>query len=135
LAGLYGAIILSLFAALLGGTPSKISGPTGLMTVVMAVIFLRYADQPSMAFTVVHMGGLLQILFGALRLGRYINLVPYPVVSGFMSGIGKSRAEDHHRFDALLGALANTLYDECGRQNEQRQIDLALDIEDRFIGL
>jgi len=58
------------------------------MTVVMAVIFLRYADHPGTAFTIVLMGGLLQILFGALRVGRYINLVPFPVVSGFMSGIG-----------------------------------------------
>jgi SulP family sulfate permease len=59
MAGLYGAITLGFFAALLGGTPSQISGPTGPMTVVMAVIFLRYADQPSMAFTVVLMGRLL----------------------------------------------------------------------------
>lgn len=88
MAGLYGTIIVGFFAALLGGTPSQISGPTGPMTVVMAVIFLRYADQPGTAFTIVLMGGLLQILFGALRVGRYINLVPFPVVSGFMSGIG-----------------------------------------------
>ena len=88
IAGLYGAIIVGFFAALFGGTPSQISGPTGPMTVVMAVIVIRYGDQPAMAFTVVMMGGLLQILFGVLRLGRYINLVPFPVISGFMSGIG-----------------------------------------------
>ena len=71
-----------------GGTPAQISGPTGSMTVVMAVIIARYVDQPAMAFTVVIMGGLFQVLFGVLRLGRYINLVPFPVVSGFMTGIG-----------------------------------------------
>lgn len=87
-AGLYGAIVVGFFSALFGGTPSQISGPTGPMTVVMAVIILRYGDQPAIAFTVVLMGGLFQILFGALRLGRYIDLVPFPVISGFMSGIG-----------------------------------------------
>jgi len=88
MAGLYGAIILGFFAAVFGGTPSQISGPTGPMTVVMAVIVARYIDQPAIAFTVVVMGGFFQILFGTLRLGRYINLVPFPVVSGFMTGIG-----------------------------------------------
>ena len=88
MAGLYGAIIPGFFAAVFGGTPSQVSGPTGPMTVVMAVVIARYIDQPAMAFTVVVMGGLFQIMFGALRLGRYINLVPFPVVSGFMSGIG-----------------------------------------------
>ncbi len=88
MAGLYGAIILGFFAALFGGTPSQISGPTGPMTVVMAVIIAQYIDQPVIAFTVVMMGGLFQILFGVLRLGRYINLVPFTVISGFMSGIG-----------------------------------------------
>ncbi|NQU59985.1 MAG: SulP family inorganic anion transporter [Rhodospirillales bacterium] len=88
MAGLYGAIILGFFAALFGGTPSQISGPTGPMTVVMAVIIANYIDQPALAFTVVIMGGAFQVMFGMLRLGRYINLVPFPVISGFMSGIG-----------------------------------------------
>ncbi|MBT4889624.1 MAG: SulP family inorganic anion transporter [Rhodospirillales bacterium] len=88
IAGLYGAIIIGFFAAVFGGTPSQISGPTGPMTVVMTVIIAKYIDQPAAAFTVVIMGGLFQILFGTLRLGRYINLVPFPVISGFMTGIG-----------------------------------------------
>lgn len=93
LAGLYGAIFVGLFAALFGGTPSQISGPTGPMTVVMAAILTRYAAYdpvtgPAIAFTVVIMGGFFQVLFGAFRLGRYISLVPHPVISGFMSGIG-----------------------------------------------
>ncbi|MFK8028378.1 MAG: SulP family inorganic anion transporter [Gammaproteobacteria bacterium] len=93
IAGLYGAICVGLFASLLGGTSAQISGPTGPMTVVMAAIFTQYtaADPqsgPIIAFTIVIMGGAIQILFGLLRIGRYIALVPIPVVSGFMSGIG-----------------------------------------------
>jgi len=96
IAGIYGAIFVGLFAALFGGTPAQVSGPTGPMTVVMAAIFTQYTamfpDKPeygaALAFTVVIMGGLLQIVFGILKLGRFINLIPHPVVSGFMSGIG-----------------------------------------------
>jgi SulP family sulfate permease len=96
IAGMYGAIFVGFFAALFGGTPAQVSGPTGPMTVVMAAIFLQYTsmfpDDPAqgaaLAFTVVMMGGLFQIIFGFLKLGKYIELVPHPVVSGFMSGIG-----------------------------------------------
>ena len=96
IAGMYGAIFVGFFASLFGGTPAQVSGPTGPMTVVMAAIFLQYTslfpDNPeqgaALAFTVVIMGGLFQILFGILRIGKYIELVPHPVVSGFMSGIG-----------------------------------------------
>ena len=93
IAGLYGAIFVGLFAALFGGTPAQVSGPTGPMTVVMALIFTEYiamdpVQGPALAFTIVMMGGLFQIAFGMLRIGQYINYVPLPVVSGFMSGIG-----------------------------------------------
>ncbi len=96
IAGIYGAIFVGFFAALFGGTPAQVSGPTGPMTVVMAIIFTQYTsmfpDDPAkgaaLAFTVVIMGGLFQILFGVLRIGKYIEYVPHPVVSGFMSGIG-----------------------------------------------
>lgn len=96
IAGIYGAIFVGLFAAIFGGTPAQVSGPTGPMTVVMAAVFMQYTtmfpDNPehgaAIAFTVVIMGGLFQILFGVLKLGKYINLIPHPVVSGFMSGIG-----------------------------------------------
>jgi SulP family sulfate permease len=86
--GLYGAACVGLFAALFGGTPAQISGPTGPMTIVSASVFTSYADNLSVAFTVVMMAGAFQILFGAMRLGRYVNLMPYPVISGFMTGIG-----------------------------------------------
>ena len=96
IAGLYGAIFVGLFAALFGGTPAQVSGPTGPMTVVMAAVFTHYTalypDDPArgaaLAFTVVMMGGAFQVLFGVFRLGRYIALIPHPVISGFMSGIG-----------------------------------------------
>lgn len=92
-AGLYGAILIGLFASLFGGTSTLISEPTGPMTVVMtAVISTLIAANPekglAMAFTVVMMAGCFQIVFGALKLGKYITLMPYSVVSGFMSGIG-----------------------------------------------
>jgi SulP family sulfate permease len=87
-AGLYGAVCVGLFAALFGGTPAQISGPTGPMTIVAASVFTMFADRPAVAFTVVMMAGAFQILFGWLRLGRYVNLMPYPVISGFMTGIG-----------------------------------------------
>lgn len=93
IAGLYGAIFIGLFAALFGGTPSQISGPTGPMTVVMATVFTTMsANNPEngleMAFTIVMLGGLFQILFGIMRLGKYITFIPYTVISGFMSGVG-----------------------------------------------
>jgi SulP family sulfate permease len=92
-AGLYGAVLVGLFAALFGGTPTLISEPTGPMTVIMtAVITSMIAANPdnglAMAFTVVIIAGMFQILFGVLRLGKYITLMPYSVISGFMSGIG-----------------------------------------------
>jgi SulP family sulfate permease len=91
--GLYGAILVGMFAALFGGSPALISEPTGPMTVVFtAVIAKLIATNPenglAMAFTVVVMAGMFQILFGVLRLGKYVTLMPYSVVSGFMSGIG-----------------------------------------------
>lgn len=94
IAGLYGAIIVGFFAALFGGgTPSQISGPTGPMTVVIATVFSGIAgNDPNssfdLAFTVIMLGGVFQILFGIMGLGKYITLMPYTVISGFMSGVG-----------------------------------------------
>ncbi|MFT7223161.1 MAG: SulP family sulfate permease [Cellvibrionaceae bacterium] len=92
-AGLYGAILVGLFAALFGGTSTLISEPTGPMTVVMtAVLTTMMAANPdqgmAMAFTVVMIAGIFQIVLGLLKLGKYITLMPYSVISGFMSGIG-----------------------------------------------
>lgn len=87
-AGLYGAIAVGFFAALFGGTPSQISGPTGPMTVVVAGSVGALSGDIAWVFAMVALSGVLQVLMGLLRLGRYIHYVPYPVVSGFMSGIG-----------------------------------------------
>ncbi|RMD87312.1 MAG: SulP family inorganic anion transporter [Alphaproteobacteria bacterium] len=87
-AGLWGAIALGFFAALFGGTPSQVSGPTGPMTVVMAGAVASFGSEPGLVFTAVMLAGLFQIAFGALRVGRFVALMPYPVISGFMSGIG-----------------------------------------------
>ena len=92
-AGLYGAVLVGLFAALFGGTPTLISEPTGPMTVVMtAVIANLIAANPeqgmAMAFTVVMLAGIFQMIFGALKLGHYVTMMPYTVISGFMTGIG-----------------------------------------------
>ena len=93
IAGLYGAIIVGFFAALFGGTPSQISGPTGPMTVVIATVFAGVSggnadNGMAIAFTIIMLGGIFQILFGIMGLGKYITLMPYTVISGFMSGVG-----------------------------------------------
>ena len=87
-AGLYGAIGAGFFAALFGGTRSQISGPTAPMTVAMAVIVTGYASHIAEALTVVVMAGLLQVLLGLSRIGRFVAYTPHVVISGFMSGIG-----------------------------------------------
>ncbi len=87
-AGLYGAIATGFFAPMFGGTRSQITGPTAPMTVAMAVIVTNYASTLPEAFTVVIMGGLLQVLLGISRIGRFVAYTPHVVVSGFMSGIG-----------------------------------------------
>lgn len=88
IAGLYGAIFVGFFAALFGGTPSQVSGPTGPMIVVFAGIYSALNGEPGLVFATVILAGLLQAIFGICRLGQYIKLVPYPVISGFMTGIG-----------------------------------------------
>jgi len=94
IAGLYGAIFVGFFAALFGGTEPQISGPTGPMTVVCAGLAASISAHPDLMgntgliFTAIMMAGLFQVALGLFRLGEYIRLVPYPVISGFMSGIG-----------------------------------------------
>jgi sulfate permease, SulP family len=92
-AGLYGAIAIGIVATVFGGTPVQISGPTGPMTLVVAGI-VATNTLPSGAVnlpgvvTIIVLAGLLQIALGLFRIGAYIRYVPYPVISGFMSGIG-----------------------------------------------
>lgn len=95
-AGLYGAIFISFFAALFGGTNTQISGPTAPMTavsmVVIAGIIAANDGDPEKALpailTVFLLAGIMQIGLGAIGLGKYIKYIPYPVVSGFMTAIG-----------------------------------------------
>ena len=97
--GLYGAIVTGFLAALLGGTPAQVSGPTGPMSVTVAGVVsslaavgvnqdLNAGEILPMVMAAVVIGGVCEVLLGVLRLGRFITLVPYSVVSGFMSGIG-----------------------------------------------
>ncbi len=94
-AGLYGAMILGLFAAIFGGTDTQISGPTGPMTIVSAafvsIVIARYGSIDKAWGIIVLtflLAGAFQIIFGLLKIGKYIKYIPYPVLSGFMSGIG-----------------------------------------------
>ncbi|MCR5537220.1 MAG: SulP family inorganic anion transporter [Succinivibrio sp.] len=87
-AGLYGAITLSFFAAVFGGTKTQISGPTGPMTVVTASVVVALDGNLSMIASVFLFAGVFQMLFGVLRVGKLIQFIPYPVISGFMNGIG-----------------------------------------------
>ena len=95
-AGLYGAIFISFFAALFGGTNTQISGPTAPMTavsmVVIAGILATFEGDVEKALpailTVFLLAGLMQVGLGFLGLGKYIKYIPYPVVSGFMTAIG-----------------------------------------------
>ena len=95
-AGLVGATLLGFFAALFGGTHSQISGPTGPMTVITATLVSgAFASSGGSISTVlVSMSlaalfcGFFQVLFGLIKLGKYVRYIPYPVLSGFMSGIG-----------------------------------------------
>lgn len=96
LAGLIGATMLGFFAALFGGTPSQISGPTGPMTVITAALVSGAWTSSCGNISTVLLSmslaglfcGLFQILFGIIKIGKYVRYIPYPVLSGFMSGIG-----------------------------------------------
>ncbi len=87
-AGMYGAIAVGFFAAVFGGTRSQISGPTGPMSIAMAVIVTSHANSLAEAFTIVVLAGLIQAALGIARIGRFVAYTPYSVISGFMTGIG-----------------------------------------------
>ena len=87
-AGLYGAIAVGFFASVFGGARAVISGPAPSVTVAMAVIVTGHAANLAEALTIVVLAGLLQVLLGISRVGRFVAYTPRAVVSGFMSGIG-----------------------------------------------
>ena len=95
ISGLYGAIAVGIFAAIFGGTATQASGPTGPMTVVSAALVagaieLTGSLEAAMPIIIVTflLGGIFQIVFGFLNIAGYVKYFPYPVVSGFMSGVG-----------------------------------------------
>lgn len=85
LVGLYGAFLMGLVTSLVGGRPGLISGATGSMAVVMVALVARHGDQ--YLFATIILAGALQIVFGALKFGKYIRIVPLPVMLGFVNGL------------------------------------------------
>ena len=88
LAGMYGAIFVGFFASLFGGTPKQISGPTGPMTVIVALIFIEFNFKAEIVFFCISLAGIIQIFIGILKIGNYVKKIPSSVISGFMTGIG-----------------------------------------------
>lgn len=131
LAGLTGAMMLGFFASLFGGTPSQISGPTGPMTVISATLISTVwaTSQPhSIETVIVSMAlaailcGLFQILFGILKIGKYIRYIPYPVLSGFMSGIG-------------IIIIVQQIYPLLGMKSPVLIVDMITQLPDKIGGL
>lgn len=85
LMGLYGAFVICTLTALFGGRPGMISGAAGSMAVVIVALVVQHGAQYLLA--TVLLGGAVMILFGVLRLGKLVRLVPYPVMLGFVNGL------------------------------------------------
>ena len=85
LVGLYAAFMVGLLAAIFGGRPGMISGATGAMAVVMVALVAEHGVE--YLFAAVVLTGLFQMGAGALRLGKFIRIVPYPVMLGFVNGL------------------------------------------------
>ncbi|RMH20235.1 MAG: SulP family inorganic anion transporter [Gammaproteobacteria bacterium] len=85
LVGLYGAFLMGLVTSLVGGRPGMISGATGSMAVVMVTLVAEHGVE--YLFLTIVLTGVLQMLFGAARFGKYIRMVPYPVMLGFVNGL------------------------------------------------
>lgn len=83
--GLYAAFMMGLITSAIGGRPGMISGATGAMAVVMVALVAQHGIQ--YLFAAVVLAGILQILAGTFRLGKFIRLVPYPVMLGFVNGL------------------------------------------------
>lgn len=121
--GLYTAIVAGILVPLLGGSVIQVSGPTAAFVVIVAPIVTQYGLHGLIITTI--LAGFLLIALGILRLGRYINYVPYPVTTGFTSGIA-----------VVIGTLA--LNDFLGLHIEKLQGDYvhkALQIAERLPSL
>ena len=87
-AGLYGALAVSFFAGIFGGTRGLTSGPNILVTLTMAVVVAEYATSIEEAITVGLLAGLLQIAFGLFGIGRYVSYIPFSLTAGFFTAFG-----------------------------------------------
>ncbi len=85
LVGLYAAFMMGLIAAIVGGRPGMITGATGAIAVVIVALVLEHGLEYLLAAVVLM--GIIQIIFGALKLGKFIRLVPHPVFLGFVNGL------------------------------------------------
>jgi len=85
LTGLYAAVVMALVTSVFGGRPGMISGATGAVAVVLVSLVQSHGVE--YVFAAVVLAGLIQILFGLLRLGKFIRLVPHPVIFGFVNGL------------------------------------------------
>jgi len=85
-AGLYGAIFTGVLASFFGGTPQQITGPTGGMTVILTTVYMEYGG-PEALLAACILAGVFQVIYGLLKVGKYVHLVPYPVTVGFTNGI------------------------------------------------
>ncbi len=85
LVGLYGAFLMGLVTSLVGGRPGMISGATGSMAVVMVALVAQHGVE--YLFAAIVLTGILQMIFGGLKFGKYIRMVPYPVMLGFVNGL------------------------------------------------
>jgi len=85
LVGLYGAFLMGLVTSLVGGRPGMISGATGSMAVVMVALVAQHGVE--YLFATIVLTGILQMIFGGLKFGKYIRMVPYPVMLGFVNGL------------------------------------------------
>lgn len=83
--GLYAAFIVGLITAVLGGRPGMISGATGAMAVVMVSLVVEHGVQ--YLFAAILFTGVIQVLAGVFKLGKFIRIVPYPVMIGFVNGL------------------------------------------------
>ncbi len=102
LMGLYGAFIICTLTALFGGRPGMVSGAAGSMAVVIVALVVQHGVQYLLA--TVLLGGLIMVLFGLLRLGKLIRMVPHPVMLGFVNGL------------AIIIALAQLEHFKAGEQ-------------------
>ena len=85
LVGLYAAFMVGILAAIFGGCPGMISGATGAMAVAMVALVAEHGVE--YLFAAVVLTGLFQMLAGVLRLGKFIRIVPHPVMLGFVNGL------------------------------------------------